>query len=346
MENKKGKKEIKIKTNKSLIKRSYLHFLWIVVLVGFIISLGMIPSDNSIYSRLLISAMFIGVFLLFGVWVLFWLKQCKTKKQRKIFWIVLAIMSPFLLWGVLVGGLLGIIGIFIFLFLPVFVVLPLLVYILRQEWSKFFISLVIIIIVLTLAFIIGSKFQNTDKQIESRYNFCTSHYNEEEAVWNDETNVCEVTIKGKIRQRFVGSYERSLPVEGQPVELSVQYDEPSQKYFLEGDFSNNEDSGRVIMQLSHRITILEERGKSSVFLVPYNIDYKSGKDSSHVGVFYFDGGLNIKHIETLELSDAKSVEEVQAEPLDSEKRKYKVTVSYVQEPDNLRKRVFTLTLKG
>ncbi len=342
MKNNKGKKDKKVKTNKSPIKRSYLHFLWIVVLIGFILSLGMIPSDNSIYTRLLISAMFMGVFLLFGIWVLFWLKQCITKKQRRIVWIVLAIMSPFLLYGVLIGGLLGIIGIFILLFIPVFVVLPPLVYILRKEWVKFFISL---IIVLVLAFIIGLKFQNSDEQIESRYNFCTSHYNEEEAVWNEENKKCEITIKGEIRQRFVGS-QVSLPIEGKPVELYAQYDEPNRKYSLEGEFSSNGNSGRVVMQLSHRITIVEEREKSYVFLVPFDVDYKQGEDFSHVGVFYFDGGLNIIHIKTLELSNAKSIENVQVEPLDSKMRKYKVIVSYLGESNDLKKTAFTLTLKN
>ena len=135
-------------------KYSYRHIL-VGAFVGLLLSFGMIPP--TIVERLFVALAFMAIFSFFSAWIIFWLNRCETSRQRRVLWIVLAALSPVLFYGFLLGGLLGIVGVFAGLFLPVFVVLPLTVCILRRTWRLLSLSLGVLVVLVPLVMYASSR---------------------------------------------------------------------------------------------------------------------------------------------------------------------------------------------
>lgn len=135
-------------------KYSYRHIL-VGAFVGLLLSFGMIPP--TITERLFIILAFMAIFSFFSAWIIFWLNRCETGRQRRVLWVVLAALSPILFYGFLLGGLLGVAGVFAGLFLPVLVVLPLTVCILRRAWRLLFLSLAVVAVLVPLVLYVSSR---------------------------------------------------------------------------------------------------------------------------------------------------------------------------------------------
>lgn len=315
---------------------------------GLAVSLGMIPADGGLLVRAGIGVRFAAIGALFAAWVVFWLNRCGTAPRQRIVRKVLLGLSPLLALGVLAGGLIGTAGIFVNLFVPVFVVLPPLVYGVRREWRACAAALAAVAVLTPV--IVRSVLRESPEETERRRQFCAEWYDADEAVWDAASRVCERTLAGELRDRLEGATVRAPgPDGGTPVTLRPEYDDRRRERFARGavppDAADGDADVVVTIRRSDRITVAA--GEPSLFLAPFHVTRpRGGGDSAaYIGVFRTPGGRGraAEHVGSEPLAAGAQVAHVSATLIDAGTRTWEARVRYAGGvPDD----AFTFTPDG
>ena len=302
-------------------------------LVGLVVSLGMIPAGGGLAARAGMGLRFAAIGALFTAWIVFWLNRCDTGRQQRMVRIVLAGLAPFLLFGVLLGGLIGVAGIFVNLFLPVFVVLPPLVYGLRREWRSFAAALAAVLVLAPL--LVRGVLRETPEEVERRRRFCAEWYDAGEAVWNAEARTCDRSAAGEMRDGLEGATVHAPgPAGATPVMLYPEFDERRQERFARGAVppeAGDDDADVVVtIRRADRITVLEGERDPRLFLVPFHVDRpRTGAGAAaYVGVFRDAGGWNVEHVGSLRLAAGAEIADVSATLTDTATRTWEGRIRY------------------
>ena len=317
---------------------------------GLAVSLGMIPADGGLLVRAGIGVRFAAIGALFAAWVVFWLNQCGAAPRQRIVRKVLLGLSPLLALGVLAGGLIGTAGVFVNLFVPVFVVLPPLVYGVRREWRACAAALAAVAVLTPV--IVRSVLRESPEETERRRRFCAEWYDADEAVWDAAARVCERTLAGELRDRLEGATVRAPgPDGGTPVTLRPEYDDRRRERFARGaappDAAAGDADVVVTIRRSDRITVAAD--EPSLFLAPFHVTRPrgggGGDSAAYLGVFRASGGLGraAEHVGSEPLAAGAQVARVSATLIDAGTRTWEARVRYAGgRPDD----AFTFTAAG
>jgi len=317
---------------------------------GLAVSLGMIPADGGLLVRAGIGVRFAAIGALFAAWVVFWLNRCGAAPRQRIVRKVLLGLSPLLALGVLAGGLIGTAGVFVNLFVPVFVVLPPLVYGVRREWRACAAALTAVAVLTPV--IVRSVLRESPEETERRRRFCAEWYDADEAVWDAAARVCERTLAGELRDRLEGATVRAPgPDGGTPVTLRPEYDDRRRERFARGAAPPDAVDGAadvvVTIRRSDRITVAAD--EPSLFLAPFHVTRPRGgggdDSAAYLGVFRASGGLGraAEHVGSEPLAAGAQVARVSATLIDAGTRTWEARVRYAGgRPDD----AFTFTADG
>ena len=256
------------------------RYVFFGTVTGLLLSFGMIPPTIS--ERFFIAIAFMAIFSFFTLWIIYWLNQCITSRQRRTLWIILAVLCPVFFYGFLLGGLLGIAGVFVGLLVPVFVVLPPAVYALRRAWCHFAVAVVVVLGVAPL--IVWFSFHETEEDIAMRQAFCAEAYTSQEASWHPERKVCELSELGRLRERL-GYSVLYVPLAGEqvPVRLLPEHPGKGKHRFFRGIATSETDVVSVAIYPFDAIVPVE--GKDSLNLLVPLVLTGTASPGKYLGVF-------------------------------------------------------------
>lgn len=280
--------------------------LWSFVGGFTLLGLGL-PAGISLKTLPFLALLFlVGTFLL--SWILFWKNQTKTKKNRRIFWVVLSVMSPFILWGILSGGLLGPLGILLLAGGPMILVFPLLIFGLKKQWKRFGIVLAITSLPIGAFLYFQNSFQESLKVDKCVFMG---------GKWDDTEKVCRISFIQDIKNHLIGT---KIDVPETDAQAEIVPVSPQQ---LGANFLDEDIPGKIMLDTKNITPVTEK-----LFLMPLVVNNGGSGSFYHIGLYLWKKPV-IESLDSHFLGDRIKITDITAKLTNPEKKSYEITVHYL-----------------